>query len=293
MSSRRRARASRGPVPRGSVASPGLAKDTGDGPHLVPGPRAVVELLRHAPARVRSVWLDRRREDGELHELARAAGVEVELVDGATLAQRAPQIDCQGVLARARPPVWQDLEDLVDAMLSAPPEDGRRLLVALDGVQDPQNLGAIMRTCEFFGAFGLVWPRDRAVGVTPAVVRASAGASERLALSRVVNLARALETCRDRGVWVLGTVAEGGESLPRLLAEDRLPDPLVVVMGGEHGGLRRLTRARCDLLATIVGRGGVASLNVSAATAATLALLRAEAPGEGRDGSLGTRAEAD
>jgi 23S rRNA (guanosine2251-2'-O)-methyltransferase len=242
----------------------------------VPGPRAVAELLVHAPGRVQALWLDARREGSELHAQARAAGVAVTLVDGRELARRAPELDTQGVLARARAPAYRDLEELLDAAGDAGDDTrgrGRRILVALDGVQDPQNLGAIIRTCEFFGVLGLVWPRDRAVSVTPAVVRASAGASERLALSRVVNLARALEACRDRGVWVLGTVPEGGQGLPGLVAEDRVPDPLVLVMGGEHGGLRRLTRARCDLLATIPGRGGMASLNVSAATAAALALL--------------------
>jgi 23S rRNA (guanosine2251-2'-O)-methyltransferase len=251
----------------------------GSGPeheHLVPGPRAVAELVAHAPARIEALWLDARREGSELHAQALAAGVAVTVMDGRELIRRAPDLDCQGVLARARPPVFRDLEDLLDVVEAGEPSPERaprRVLVALDGVQDPQNLGAIIRTCEFFGAIGLFWPRDRAATVTAAVVRASAGASERLALCRVVNLARALETCKDRGIWVLGTVAEGGEPLPRLVADDRVPDPLVVVMGGEHGGLRRLTRARCDLLATIPGRGGVASLNVSAAAAAALALL--------------------
>lgn len=241
--------------------------------HLVSGPRAVVELLRHAPGRVEALWLDRRREDSDLASLAREARIEVQWVESRELARRVPGVDPQGVLARARPPPGVDLTTLLDAVLADSPEPGRRTLVALDGVQDPQNLGAIMRTCEFFGAAGLVWPKDRAAGVTPAVVRASAGASERLPLCRVVNLARALEQASERGLWVLGTVPEGGEPLPRLVAEDRVPEPLVIVMGGEHGGLRRLTRARCDLLVTIPGRGGVASLNVSAATAATLAWL--------------------
>lgn len=261
-------------------ARPGARPSAGaDAEHLVPGPRAVAELLAHAPARIEALWLDARREGSELHAQALAAGVPVTVVDARELAHRAPDLDCQGVLVRARPPAWRDLEDLLDAAEATEPDGAiqaagsRRVLVALDGVQDPQNLGAIIRSCEFFGVLGLFWPRDRAATVTPAVVRASAGASERLPLCRVVNLARALETCRDRGVWVLGTVADGGEPLPRLVAEDRVPDPLVLVMGSEHGGLRRLTRARCDLLATIPGRGGVASLNVSAATAAALALL--------------------
>lgn len=248
-----------------------------DGEHLVPGPRAVAELLAHAPGRIEMLWLDPRREGSDLHVQAQAAGISVTLVDGRELDRRSPDFDCQGVLARARPPAWRDLEDLLDAAEADGPAEGqgpaRRVLMALDGVQDPQNLGAIIRTCEFFGVLGLFWPRDRSAHVTPAVVRASAGASERLPLCRVTNLARALETCKDRGVWVLGTVADGGEPLPRLVAEDRVPDPLVLVMGAEHGGLRRLTRATCDLLATIPGRGGVASLNVSAATAAALALL--------------------
>ncbi|MEM7155054.1 MAG: 23S rRNA (guanosine(2251)-2'-O)-methyltransferase RlmB [Myxococcota bacterium] len=264
-----------------------------DGPHLVPGPRAVVELLRHATGRIETLWLDRRREGHEIHSIAVDAGVEVQWVTGPELGRLAPDYDCQGVLARATPPRWHEFEDLVDAVVGAPPESNRRILVALDGVQDPQNLGAIMRSCEFFGVSGLLWPRDRAAGVTPAVVRASAGASERLPLCRVVNLARALEYGQDQGLWVLGTVVDGGEPLPSLLATDRVPFPLVLVMGGEHGGLRRLTRARCDLLATIPGRGGVASLNVSAATAAALVLLQSEAPTEGADGQQETVVQAD
>lgn len=263
-----------------------------DGPHLVAGPRAVFELLSHAPSRVRSLWIDRRREGGDLHELAKNADIKVEVVDSGALARRAPDLDCQGILAQALPPAWRDFEDLVD-LAAEPSTGGRRILVALDGVQDPQNLGAIMRSCEFFGAVGLVWPRDRAAGVTPSVVRASAGASERLPLARVVNLARALETCRDRGWWVLGTVVDGGQPLPRLIAQDAIADPIVLVMGGEHGGLRRLTRARCDLLATIVGRGALGSLNVSAATAAALALLVGDPSEEGEHGRQTTDGQAD
>lgn len=261
--------------PRGKARGGGRRSD--DGPHLVAGPRAVFELLTHAPGRVRALWLDPRRVDSDLHELAKAAGIAVEVVDGATLARRAPDLECQGILARAEPPQYTDLEDLLTE--GAPdPAVGRRILVALDGVQDPQNLGAIMRSCEFFGVRGLVWPRDRAATVTASVVRASAGASERLPLCRVVNLARALQTAQDNGWWVMGTVVDGGRPLARLVAEDAIGQPLVLVMGAEHGGLRRLTRARCDLLTTLPGAGSVGSLNVSAATAAALALLCSDDP---------------
>jgi 23S rRNA (guanosine2251-2'-O)-methyltransferase len=143
------------------------------------------------------------------------------------------------------------------------------VLVALDGVQDPHNLGALIRSAEFFGVLGLFWARDRSAGLSPAVVRASAGASERLPLAQVTNLARALATCKDSGYWILGTVPDGGSPLRTLVAQG-LPDAVVVVLGGEERGLRRLTRENCDFLATIPGAGGVASLNVSAAAAVTL-----------------------
>ncbi|HEY8378080.1 MAG TPA: RNA methyltransferase, partial [Nannocystis sp.] len=116
------------------------------------------------------------------------------------------------------------------------------------------------------------WARDRSAGVTPVVVRASAGASERVPLCQVTNLARALAQAKEAGFWVVGTVAEGGADLRRLAASG-LPDALVVVFGSEGSGLRRLTRESCDFLATIPGAGGLGSLNVSAAAAVTLATL--------------------
>jgi 23S rRNA (guanosine2251-2'-O)-methyltransferase len=182
----------------------------------------------------------------------------------------APESLARGVLAIADPPALVDLEDLIDRTLEG---RGRRLLVALDGVEDPRNLGAIMRSCAFFGVRGLFWAKDRAATLSPAAVKASAGASEHLALSVVTNLARALDTCKKHDLWVLGTVAEDGEPLASLASEDRLPEALVVVLGGEHQGLRPLTRKHCDFLATIERRGAVDSLNVSAATAVVLATL--------------------
>lgn len=238
----------------------------------------MVELLRAAPERVERIWVDRGREPQALVTLAAERGVQLEACDAVRLRELAGDIACRGVLAAARPPPLHDLDALLARLHADTPTSRRPVLVALDGVQDPQNLGAIVRTCDFFGAAGVFWPRDRAAGLGPAVVRASAGATERVPLGEVTNLARALTACRDAGVWVLGTVPDGGESLPDLVWRDRLPEPLVVVMGGEHEGMRRLTRERCDLLATIPSAGGVASLNVSAAAAVTLSWVTMRSP---------------
>lgn len=238
--------------------------------HRVPGERAVTELLAAAPGRIRRV-LVRAGVATTLVEQCEAVGVRVDAVGDRELDAHVPPGLSRGVLALADPPPDWDLLDLLTQ--ARDPAQGRAVVVALDGVQDPRNLGAIVRSCEFFGVHGLVWPRDRAAGLSPAAVRASAGACERLPLCQVTNLARALETCQNEDFWVLGTVVDAGEPLRTLVAQDRLPRNLVVVMGAEERGLRRLTRSRCDYLANIPRRGHVGSLNVAAAAAVTLALL--------------------
>jgi 23S rRNA (guanosine2251-2'-O)-methyltransferase len=216
------------------------------------------------------VLVDRARRSDRLVAWLAERSIEVQEVDPLELRGSAAGADARGVLALAEPPPMVPLDALLTAAGAAQP---RRLVVALDGVVDPQNLGAIMRSCEFFGAGGLFWTKDRSARVTASVVRASAGASERLRLCIVTNLAAALAQCAEAGWWVLGTVADGGEPLSVLVADDRLPDALVVVLGSEGQGLRRLTRERCDFLATIPRRGAVGSLNVSAAAAVVLATL--------------------
>lgn len=236
--------------------------------YLVPGERAVVELLRADPRRVRRL-LALPDRCPEAIDLATARGVPVDVCTPDAMAAVISLELARGVVAIARPPRLWDLQELLE---QTAPEGRKRLLVALDGVQDPHNLGAILRSAEFFGARGVFWARDRSAPVTPTVVRSSAGATERLPLCQVTNLARALAEAKEAGYWVLGTVAEGGADL-RQLARDGFPDAMVVVLGSEGTGLRRLTRESCDFLATIPGAGGVASLNVSAAAAVTLASL--------------------
>jgi 23S rRNA (guanosine2251-2'-O)-methyltransferase len=167
--------------------------------------------------------------------------------------------DHQGVVAEVEPYPYAD----ADRLAAAPDA----LIVALDQVQDPHNLGAVCRSAEAAGASGVVIPDRRAVGVTPAVCKASAGAVEHLAVARVRNLADWLESAKDRaGLWVYGAAAEAAESYTSV----DLKGPVVLVMGSEGSGLRPRVGAMCDALVSIPLRGRAASLNVSAAAAILL-----------------------
>jgi 23S rRNA (guanosine2251-2'-O)-methyltransferase len=233
--------------------------------HVVEGARALAELLDAAPKRVRRVLVLERRQDEDAVRRARELGIEVRVVDAVELARHGTDGPAKGMIALADPPAMVELEDL----LAGEP----RVLVALDGVVDPHNLGAVVRSAEFFGTSGVFWPKDGTAPLSPAAVRASAGATERLPMAQVTNLARALGQCRDAGMWIVGTVAQDGMPLHEATVPDRLPDRLVLVFGGEHAGLRRLTRESCDFAVTIERAGQVASLNVSAAAAVVLAGL--------------------
>ncbi len=238
----------------------------------MPGERAVVELLRGSPKRVRRVLVEREREFAEIAELAEGAGVRVDLVDREVHESLIGPGLARGVLAIADPPRSWDLEDLLARDDGPRTRRGARLLVVCDGIQDPHNFGAVLRSAEFFGAGGVIWARDRSAPLSPAAVRSSAGASERVPLCPVTNLARALEQAKRSGDWwVIGTVVDEGRPLIELAADP--PAAMLVVLGSEGAGLRRLTRERCDFLATIDGAGSLGSLNVSAAAAVTLALL--------------------
>jgi 23S rRNA (guanosine2251-2'-O)-methyltransferase len=152
-------------------------------------------------------------------------------------------------------------EEVLD--LPATPD---RLILALDGVQDPHNLGACLRTAEAVGVAAIIIPKDRAVGLTPAVRSAAAGSAERVPVVAVTNLTRTLERLKELGYWITGLAGEGEETLYDI----DLTGPLVLVMGGESDGLRRLTRESCDRLARIPMVGRIESLNVSVAAAVCL-----------------------
>jgi len=182
----------------------------------------------------------------------------------------------QGAVAVVGEYNYAQLDELVQVAKRAgkPP-----LLLVLDSVQDPQNLGALVRTAHVAGVHGVVIPKDRAVGVTPTVVKASAGATEHVKIATVVNIARALEELKEAEVWVAGAVAAGGSKAPW---EIDFTVPVAIVLGAEGKGIRPLVLRGCDLLVKIPMFGKVASLNVGAAGAMLLyEVVRQRAAGAG------------
>jgi 23S rRNA (guanosine2251-2'-O)-methyltransferase len=169
----------------------------------------------------------------------------------------------QGILAEIAPFRYREVEAVVSAALRGPEP---ALLLVLDGVQDPQNLGAILRTAEVSGVHGVCLPKDRAAHVTGAVVRASAGAVEHLAIAQVTNVAAFLSWLTTQGLWVVGADQQGD----RVLYELDLTLPVALVIGGEGRGVRPLVKSRCDLVARIPQRGRIGSLNAAVAAAVCL-----------------------
>jgi 23S rRNA (guanosine2251-2'-O)-methyltransferase len=221
----------------------------------VEGRRAVAELLRARRRRTRTVWLAGDGLD-EIERLARPAGAAVHRITSEQLAERARTEAPQGVVAAADPVPEADLAELL--------ADERAFLVALDGVTDPRNLGAVLRTAEAAGATGAVLPRHRAARVTPAAAKAAAGALEHLPIASVGGIPAALDRARRADVWTVGLDAGGDTPLFELAVADQ---PVMLVLGAEGTGLSRLTRARCDVVAGIPMRGALESLNVAAAAA--------------------------
>lgn len=233
---------------------------------IVAGPRAALEVLRAGRRAVRRVILARQEAGATVESilaLARTREVPVETRPREDLDRVVQRAVHQGVVAEVGPFPYAEPEALV-AHAAQGPCPG--FLLALDGIQDPQNLGAIIRSAEAAGVQGCLLPRDRAAGVTAAAVRASAGATEHLAIARVTNLATFLEHVKSQAFWVVGTDATEGRDL---FAAD-LTDPLLLVVGGEERGLRHLTKTRCDMIVRIPSCGKVASLNASAAAAVCL-----------------------
>jgi len=242
----------------------------GPAPELIFGLHPVLEALRAGRRRLVRLRIQedlRREELNEFAELAGAAGVAVERVSRQMLDAGLPSgAKSQGLVLEAGPLPVPSLEEL---QTLAPPTGGSRRLVALDGVEDPQNLGAIIRVAEAAGALGLVLTARRAPPLGAAVSRASAGAVEHLPVSRVGNLRRALDQLKKGGFWIIGADPDAGEDLFR--TPDRVwQGDLALVFGAEGRGLRRGVVQLLDHRVRIPMAGRVASLNVAAAAAVVL-----------------------
>lgn len=249
-------RSSRSPQKRAGQAERGL------GGEQVEGRQAVRELLAARRRRVREVLLSERVEEtdaiAEIVDLASEARVPVRRVPRERLDASAATESPQGVVARADPLSEADLDDLVA------PGDTAPFLVILDGVTDPQNLGAIVRTAHCAGATGIVLPRHRGVHVTAAAAKAAAGAIEHVPMTIVAGIPAAMLELGRSGVWTVGLDADADQSLFDLEVADQ---PVALVLGAEGRGLARLTAERCDVLVAVPLFGNIASLNVHAAAA--------------------------
>ncbi len=230
------------------------------------GYQVLREIILHQSQRLQRLFLQQPRGDTRAQELlqwAQGSGIPVAWVSKIDLDRMVGAVHHQGMVAqcsRMGPKSENWLMDLV--------EDGSQalLLLILDGVKDPHNLGACIRTANAMGAAAVVIPKDRAVGLTDAVHKTACGATAVTPLVQVTNLARTLRELKERQIWLIGLDMEGDQDIAKLDAGARVG----LVMGGEEEGLRRLTREQCDFLAHIPMRGSVDSLNVSVAAAIAL-----------------------
>ncbi len=217
-------------------------------------------------SRIKEIWLATDRQDHRVEALltaAREQGIVVHKAERETLDKIAPEVQHQGCAARCKPLESLDEKGLLDLVenLSEP-----AFLLILDGVQDPHNLGACLRTAEAAGVHAVVAPKDRASGLTATAVKISSGAAERVPFAQVTNLSRLIKDLQQLGVWLVGTSGDAQQSL----FQADLKGPVAIVLGAEGKGIRRLTRDNCDEVIYIPMQGEAESLNVSVAAGVCL-----------------------
>ena len=226
---------------------------------IVVGIQAVNEALRSSHGRVERVWVIKGGRGGRLQtviDLARSLQIPVQFEAAPTISRLGKSAKARRVVARLGAIGTVPLEEVMDS----------NLLLLADGVEDPRNLGALLRTAEATGAGGVVIPERRSCGLSSTVVETSAGAALHLPLVRVTNSVKALDRLKEAGFWVLGLDLKGKENLGQI----DLTEPLVVVVGSEHRGLRPAVRGACDFLVALPMRGLVESLNLSVAAGVVL-----------------------
>lgn len=260
--SRPRRQASTGRRGQGAARRPGAPK--GLGGEQVEGRQAVRELLVAGNRKVREVWVSTELEHsdviGDILDLAADLRIPIREVSRSKLEAEARSEAPQGILAKAAPLAEASFDELIRRRPGRP-----TFLVAVDGVTDPGNLGAVLRSAEGAGVGGVVLPRHRAVHVTPTVAKAAAGAIEHVPMAIVGGLPAALEAMRKAGIWIVGFDDSADRSLFDL--GDLAREAICLVLGAEGAGLSRLVRERCDLLLSIPMLGRLSSLNVSVSAA--------------------------
>ena len=217
-------------------------------------------------SRIREIWLAADRQDQRVDAIltaAREQGIVVHKAERETLDKIAPEVQHQGCAARCKPLESLDEKGLLDLVENL---DEPAFLLILDGVQDPHNLGACLRTAEAAGVHAVVAPKDRASGLTATAVKISSGAAERVPFAQVTNLSRLMKDLQQLGVWLVGTSGGAEQSA----FEVDLKGPVAIVLGAEGKGIRRLTRENCDQVIYIPMRGEAESLNVSVAAGVCL-----------------------
>lgn len=233
---------------------------------VIYGIHAVESALRNDPENIGRIWMDKQGRKNRLRDLLQLleeCGLSNIPTDAEQLGKYANTHRHQGVVAeytRAQTYTENDLYDLLDR-LGEP-----AFLLVLDGVTDPHNLGACLRSCDATGVHAVIAPRDNAAGITPTARKVASGAAETVPFITVTNLARTLDQLKERGIWLTGT----SDKAEQTLFEANLKGPMALVMGAEDKGVRRLTEERCDFLISIPMRGQVSSLNVSVATGVCL-----------------------
>jgi len=229
------------------------------------GLHAMQAVIENEPERLIEVWVLKGRDDERLINIvnqARRFGVSVQFCNRKVLDDKVKGEQHQGIVARAKPAKTLDESDL-DQLLDSTPVP---LLLVLDGVTDPHNIGACLRTADAAGAHALIVPKDKSGGLTGTARKVACGAAEVVPFIQVTNLSRTLKQLQDKGVWVIGTAGEAEQ----LIYDCKLSGPMALVMGAEGKGMRRLTRETCDELLKLPMAGSVSSLNVSVATGVCL-----------------------
>jgi 23S rRNA (guanosine2251-2'-O)-methyltransferase len=239
------------------------------GTTMIFGLNPVLEALRAARRPIQEITIAMGAKDArlrELNELARAQNVRIHHAPRSSLDQVAGDTHHQGVVARLAAAHYADADDMLESIATRVGNNPEPLVVILDGVEDPHNLGAVLRTAECAGVDAVFVPERRAVGLTETVAKASAGAVEHMPVARVTNLARLIDQLKARNVWVVGAAAD----VQMNYTEWDWTRASAIVMGGEGTGLHRLVREHCDALVKIPVLGHIESLNVSVATGIVL-----------------------